>query len=638
MLQQSKPTYEFGLFLLDAKERLLLKNGQPVPLTPKAFDTLLVLVQNSGHALEKDELMKAVWPDSFVEEVNLAHNISVLRKALGEGEQGNRFIETVPRRGYRFIAPVRERTPDETFTLLEERTRSTMLVEEDVLNASHPAQTIVPTRRRQIVLALCALIVLAALAAYYTSTATKKRTPLGLQVRSIAVLPFKPLVSNTRDEVLELGLADVLIMRLSRISEIAVRPITAVRKYAAVDQDPRAAGRELNVDVVIDGTVHRADQQLRITVRAVRVSDGLTVWADQIDEDIGNIFAVEDKVSQQAATALALHLSGEEKELLTKQHTTSEEAYQLYLTGRYHWNQRTEAAIKRSVECYSRAIANDPNYPEPYSGIADAYTTLGYFSFLAPTECFPKAREAANRALELDPTIAEPHTSLGYVKLYYDWDWAGAEREFRHAISLNPNYPTAHHWYSVYLTAMQRFEEASQEIRRAQQLDPTSLVINTDIGFELYYARRYDEALRQLQTVLDMNKEFPLAHLWLGRVYQQKRMYNDALEEFKNTERGVSGWVVAIAAAGNAYALSGDADEARALLKQLDELSRSKYVTPYGEALIWAGLGDRNQAFSWLNKAIADRSHWLVWLKIDPRRDAIRSDARLDELVRRVGL
>jgi tetratricopeptide (TPR) repeat protein len=417
-----------------------------------------------------------------------------------------------------------------------------------------------------------------------------------------------------------------------------VRPITSVRKYAAVDQDPGAAGRELNVDIVVDGTVHRAGQQVRITARAIRVSNELTVWSGQFEEDIGNIFAVEDRVAEQITRALALKLTGEEEERLTRRHTATAEAYQLYLTGRYHWNQRTEAAIKKSVEFYSRAIANDSSYPKPYSGIADAYTALGYFSFLAPADCFPRARDAATRALELDPTLAEPHTSLAYVKLYYDWDWPGAEREFRQAIDLDPNYATAHHWYSVYLTAMERFEEASKEIRLAQQLDPTSLVIHTDIGFELYYARSYGEAVKQLQTVLEMNRVFPQAHLWLGRAYQQQGNYKDAVEEFKAAERGIPGWVVAIAAAGNVYALSGNADEARVLLRRLGELSKGNYVTPYGVALIWAGLGDRDQAFALLNKAVADRSHWLVWLKIDPRWDPIRSDSRFDDLVKRVGL
>lgn len=325
MADESKSTFEFGRFVLDANERLLLRDGQPVALTPKALDTLLVLVQNSGHVLEKDELMKAVWPDSFVEEVNLAHNISVLRKAMGEKEAESRFIETVPRRGYRFVAPVRDGSGKGTFTVLAERTRSTMLVEEEVLNASDPAEAIVPPRRRAFVLALGGLIVLAGSAAYYIWT-TNKQAPVGLQVSSIAVLPFKPLVSNSRDEVLELGLADVLITRLSENSEITVRPITAVRKYAAVDQDPSAAGRELNVDVVIDGTVHRAGEQLRITARAIRVSDGLTVWSGQFEEDMGNIFAIEDRVSAQVASSLALKLSGEEKELLAKRYTASAEA------------------------------------------------------------------------------------------------------------------------------------------------------------------------------------------------------------------------------------------------------------------------------------------------------------------------
>ena len=270
--------------------------------------------------------------------------------------------------------------------------------------------------------------------------------------------------------------------------------------------------------------------------------------------------------------------------------------------------------------------------------MADCYTTLGYFSYLAPVDAFPKAKAAAIKAVELDPTLAEPHTSLAYARLYYDWDWPGAEKEFAEAISLNPNYATAHHWYSVYLTAMERPEQASTEIKRAHELDPLSLIINTDIGFELYYTRHYDQAVSQLKTTLEMKPDFPLAHLWLGRTYQEKAMYDEALAEFKTVESSFRGWPVAIAAIGYVDGVSGKRTDAMNVLRDLNELARQRYVTSYGVALVYAGLGDRDKAFASLEKAHAERSHWLVWLKLDPRWDSLRADPRFADLVRRVGL
>ena len=318
--------------------------------------------------------------------------------------------------------------------------------------------------------------------------------------------------------------------------------------------------------------------------------------------------------------------------------TESPDAYQLYIKGRYHWNQRSEAGLKKATEYFEQAIERDPAYARAYSGLADAYTTLGYLSHLAPRDVFPKANEAATRAVRLDATLTEPHTSLAYVCFYYDWDWTAAETEFRRALTLNPNYATAHHWYAVYLTAMQRFEEARAAITRAQALDPTSLIINTDLGFVLYYSAQYDAAIQQLQMVIEMNPQFALAHFWLGRAYQQMRRYDDAIAEFRGIEAALHGWPVVSAAVGHAQGTSGRTSEARETLQRLERLAKERYVTPYGIALVCAGLGDKDQAFAWLARALEDRSHWLVWLKLDPRFDVLRSDRRYADLVVAVDL
>jgi len=308
------------------------------------------------------------------------------------------------------------------------------------------------------------------------------------------------------------------------------------------------------------------------------------------------------------------------------------------ISGRYHWNQRTEPGLRKATEYFTRAIEIDPAYARAYSGQADSYTTLGYLSHLAPRDVFPKADDAARRALQLDATLTEPQTSLAYVRLYYDWDWMKAEAAFRRAITLNPNYATAHHWYAVYLTAMGRLDEARAAIGRAQTLDPTSLIINTDLGFVLYYSRQYDAAVKQLQMVTEMNPEFALAHFWLGRAYQEKAMYGEAIAEFRQAGTVLQGWPVVTAAIGYVQGVSGRKHEALETLGGLERLAKERYVTPYGVALVHAGLGEKDQALVWLDRALEDRSHWLVWLKLDPRLHSLRSDRRYEDLLLGVGL
>ena len=318
--------------------------------------------------------------------------------------------------------------------------------------------------------------------------------------------------------------------------------------------------------------------------------------------------------------------------------TRSPDAYQAYITGRYHWSQRSEAGLRKATGYFAQAIAADPAYARAYSGLADTHAALGYLSHVAPHDAFPKAKEAATRAVQLDPVLTEPYTSLAYVSLYHEWDWTAAETAFRRAIALNRNYATAHHWYAVYLTAMGRFEEALASIRHSQTLDPTSLIINTDVGFVLYYSRRYDAAIRQLLTVSEMNPHFPLAHLWLGRAYQELQKYEEAVAEFRRTEAVLREWPVLKAAIGHVQGAAGWKHAALETLDELKRLSCERYVTPYGIALVHAGLGEMDQALLWLQRALDDRAHWLVWLKLDPRFDGLRSDRVFGDVLRRVGV
>lgn len=312
------------------------------------------------------------------------------------------------------------------------------------------------------------------------------------------------------------------------------------------------------------------------------------------------------------------------------------DAYRAYLEGRYHWSQRSEASLKKAIDDFQRAVTFDPRFAAAYSGIADSYAALGYLSFVSPADAFPLARRHALLALERDAALAEPHASLGYVKFYFDWDWPVAEAEFQQAIALDLAWAAAHQWYSIYLLAAGRPVEALREIGLARERDPLSLAINTDLGFHYYYTRQYDEAIKQLKSVLAMKPDFASAHLWLGRSYQQTGQFDDALGEFRQVEESVREWPVAVAARGSVEGAASRPDKAKSVLAELQELAGHRFVTAYGVALVYAGIGDSDAAFTWLDKAFAERSHWLVWLRLDPRFDGLRANPRFIELLGRM--
>jgi DNA-binding winged helix-turn-helix (wHTH) protein/tetratricopeptide (TPR) repeat protein len=568
----AKNFFEFGGFRLDARERLLLHQGETVSLTPKAFDMLVTLVENSGHLVEKSELMRKLWPDSFVEEGSLAQNVSLLRKALGENES-QKFIETVPRRGYRFVATV-----------------------------------VVKTGR------------------------------VDAPIRSIAVLPFKSLGVDGGDEYLSIGIAETLTTRLSSLN-LTVRSTSAALRYAGAEKDAVQIGQQFQVDTVLEGSIRRAGERLRVTARLVSVPDEAVLWADKFDEQFTDIFEVEDSISAKVAQALAVKVSGEEQKRLMRRYTNDAEAYQLYLKGRYFWNKRTEEGFNQGITQFKLAVAKDSTYALAYAGLADSYIGLTFYNFGAPHETMPKAKEAAMNALSIDSALAEAHTSLAHVLMNYDWNWSQAEKEFKLSMQLNPDYATAHQWYAIhYLTAINELEEALEEMKRALQLEPTSLVMNSFVGATLYFAGRYDEAVEQCRRTIEMDPNFAVAHWHLALACEQKGLFDDAIAEFQTASTLSGGSPLMKASLGHAYAKANRKEEATRILAELNELSKQRYVSSYERAAISVALGDERQAFQWLEKAFEEHSFHMVYLKVWPQFSAIRSNPRFQQLVQRLGL
>jgi DNA-binding winged helix-turn-helix (wHTH) protein/TolB-like protein len=644
MSRPVKQFYEFDRFRLDTVKRTLLREGEPVPLMPKAFDTLLALVQNSGRVLEKDELMQTLWPDTIVEENNLTQNISALRKALGESPTEHRYIVTIPGRGYRFVANVKEVGEEGAELILEEHTSSRAVIEEeetqtsdlrlqtsDLVSPSH-RRSIVPMPSRLIVVLLVGLI--ASLIYVWHSSQTKP-PETGVAVRSIAVLPFKPLSTDGSDEHLGLGMADTLITKLSNLRQLVVRPTSAVRKYTSPEQDPVAAGREQKVEAVLEGSIQRSGEKIRVTVRLLKVRDGRPLWAYQCSEQqCTDLFAVQDSISEEVAQALLLALTGEEKKRLTKHYTENAEAYEAYLKGRYFWNKRTAEGFQKAIDYFQKAIDIDPNYALAYAGLADSYILMKIFNYPQTGETLQgleaKARAAAERSLEIDDTLAEAHTSLGLI--------GGIEREYKRAIELNPNYATAHHWYALYLSDRGRFDEAIAEIRRAQEIDPLSLVINSDIGIVYIAGRQYDQAIEHFKKAIEMDPNYPDAHAMLGWAYVLKGMYDEGIPEFQKAGALFGGAIVPIGLI-YAHGISGNKREALKLLAKLKRLTKQDHTQIRWAhwVLIHIGLGEKDKAFEALERAYREGENIKPMLNA-PASDPLRSDPRFTDLLRRVGL
>jgi serine/threonine protein kinase/Tfp pilus assembly protein PilF len=467
---------------------------------------------------------------------------------------------------------------------------------------------------------------------------TTRRARSRKSIDSLAILPIINAGGDPDTEYLTDGITESIINNLSQLPKLRVMARSTVFRYKGKDVDPQRVGQELGVRAALTGRALQRGDLLIIKTELVDTEDGSHLWGEQYNRKLSDIFTIEEEISREISDKLRLKLSGAEKKQLTKRYTENNEAYQLYLKGRFYWNKRTLEGLKKGIEYFQQAIDNDPGYALAYAGLADSYNILVSYSALAPHDAFPKAKAAAIKALELDGRLAEAHTSLAFVKFGYDWDWAEAERGFKQAIQLNPGYSFAHNFYGVLLAALGRLEEAFVEIKKAHDLDPLSLPINTNLGWLMYLARRYDESIQQYLKTIDLDDGFPLAHRRLAQTYEQTQRYGEADAEFEKAAAFSGDDIELLSARGHFYAIVGETDKAHGVLRQLEAFAQSRYVPSYLVGRIYLGLGDIDRMFDLLEKALDERYGYLAYLNVEPLFDSVRSDPRFAQLIRRVGL
>lgn len=650
-MTHSARLYEFGPFRLDAAKGVLLRDQEVVSLTPRLIEMLLAFVENSQRLIEKDELMKLLWPDSIVEEANLTVNISALRKALGQRANENRYIVTVPGRGYRFVAEVKGVSEQETEVVLEQHTSTEIIIEEEEDESRAvtyalplPERALLlavgqPSKRRKLLLGSLVAFALIGAVSYLWLSGKLHKPATGARFKTIAVLPFKLLGASETDEYMGVGMADALITRVGSINQFSVRPTSAVLKYARTEQSLIEVGRALNVEAVVEGTIRKSGETYRVTAQLVSVETGAPIWTDKCDEKVTDIFTVEDRVSAKMAEALTLNLSGEEKARLARRHTENAEAYSAYLRGRFHYTKLTPEGIRKAVDYFEQAVAMDQNFSLAHAALASAYARLGFRAFgsLPPHETMPRAKTAALRALELDDVSAEAHTALGMIKLRYDWDWPAAERELRRAIELKPAHAEAHQAYADCLLAMARYDAALAELRIAEELDPSSYVgISLTRLAHLYQNRQYDRLIESCKNLIELDANSYLGYLVLGMAYEQKRMYEEAIAAAKKAIGAVPG-KTGESVLGHIYAKMGRRGEALKVIEEFKEAAKQSYVDSMHIAVIYSGLGDAEQTLAWLEKGYQERSTWMIYLNSDPRYEWLRANPKFQSLLRRIG-
>ena len=561
-----------------------MKQNEEVTLPPKAFDTLLELVKLKGRVLEREALMRKVWPDTFVEEGNVKVIIFNLRKAIEDNPSQPRFIQTVARRGYRFGVDVIE---------IQDSPRSGQEIAD--------------------------------------------QAGADLNIKSIAVLPFK-LLGGVEEEYLGVGLADALIIKLSGLSNIIVRPTSAVRRYIGSDERPDEIARQLNVEAILEGNIYSAGNRIRVTAQLINVKGVTPLWAGKFDERFTDIFDVEDSISEQVAQALMLKLTGHDRQRLTTHYTENIKAYQFYLKGRYHWAKRLSAGTRLAAEHFRAAIDLDPNYSLAYSGLADCYTQLAWLRFLAPCEALPLAKAAALRALELDPLLGEAYASLAWIRLLYDLDYEAAENGFRHSLELKPNYSVARMWFGMFLLAVGRFTEALEEVNKALTLDPLSPIINAVAGWPFYFMRDYQRAIECYRKAIELEPKSLPAHYLLALSYLQFGEPEHAVAEMQ-IARTLDDSSMTVAGLAEAYSGAGEITKATELLEELNRMAgeEGKYVSPYDEAAVYLRLSSADRAMELLENAFEDQSTWRMLLPVDPKFDQLRHDVRFGVLLKRMG-
>jgi TolB-like protein/DNA-binding winged helix-turn-helix (wHTH) protein/Flp pilus assembly protein TadD len=616
----------FGVFDIDLHAGELLKNGLKIKLQEQPFQILTMLLSRPGEVVTRQELREKLWPsDTFVDfDAGLNTVIKRLRDTLDDPADRPRYIETVPRKGYRFIGSLQGSPGLEGAS--------------SPFKGSSKRESLVFRRSIVVLLILLAVAAVSATGVWYYSHSLQGQS--GTRARSLAVLPFENLSGNLGEEYFVDGMTDELITSLAKVSSLRVISRTSVMRYKGAREPLRQIARELNVDAIVEGSVVKSGSHVRVTAQLIDASTDRHVWADSYTQELGNVVSLQNQIAAAITGQIQAKLTPEERQQLARARPVNPEAHEAYLKGRYFWNRRTEKDLEKAIQYFEEAIQKDPNYAPAYAGMADAHMILGSFALNArrPDEVFPKAEIEARKALELDETLAEAHDALGSIRTLYDWDRQATEREYKRALELNPSYATAHQLYGLYLSQIEKHDEAIAETRRALQLDPLSVAISSSLGLRLYFARRYDQAIKQFGDALELDSNHALAHLWLGQTHEQKGNHRQAIIEIQKAVTLSPGSALFVAELGHAYGVAGQRNEALKVLDELHKLSKDHYVSAYDQAIVYLGLGEKEQVFAWLQKAVHERSPMLVNLKVDPALDPLRSDARFRTIMQRVGL
>ena len=645
----------FGIYQVDVRTSELWKQGRKIKLQEQPCRILAILLEQRGEVVTREELRKRLWSDDTFVDFDHSLNTAImrLREALNDSSDNPRFIETLPRHGYRFIAPIEEivgteleKSEEAHSSAIRESSlqvvepgSTTQLLAENV--KPRPAPRSIASRVALIVGILLAILVVALMGVKLRlgRSGSGANTPPN-QIKSLVVLPFENLSGDKDQQYFTDGMTDELIAHLAKIRSLRVISRTSSMEYKDTHKPLSQIARDLNVDAVVEGTVLRSGDQVRITAELVQVATDRHLWAETYESQLGDVLGLQSRVASAIVNEIRVNLTPEEQQRLASTRSVSGESYEDYLKGRYYWNKRSQESLIKAIGYFQSAIEKDPNYALAYAGLADCYSIIGsaIIGTVPSQDVAPKAKAAAMKALQLDDTLAEAQTSLATVHFNYDWDWTGAASGFQRAIELNPSYATAYQRYSLYLMAMGKTDESLAQMTRARDLEPLSISMNFSLGWRLYMARKYDYAIEQLQNTLELDPNFALPRMVLGQAYEQEKAYPKAIAELQKAVAISHDSPQMLGALGHAYGASGNQSEAEKILAKLKEQSEKQYVSPFYVALVYAGLAQNDKAIDWLEKAYKDRSNAIVFSKVDPQLDPLRSTPRFQSLLQRLAL
>lgn len=605
--------YSFGPFVLDPAAGQLTRDGAPVPLAPKTYELLVALAGEPGRLFSKDELFARVWPDTIVSEGSLNRAVATLRQALGDSADEPQYIQTVARRGYRFVAPV---------TVIKDA------------SAPPPAAEPLPQNwRPMMIVAAVGAVVLVAMSAVFVGRTSNHPSP----IRSIAVLPLENLSANPEDEYFADGVTEALITELAKLENVKVISRTSIMQYKRPNKRLPEIARELDVDAVVEGTVLQANRRYRVTAQLIEAETDTHRWAESYERSERDVITVQNDIARAIAREIRAQLSPAESERFARRALTNDpEAYRLYLRGRHFWALRTKESLQKAIASFEAAIARDPQFAAAYAALADTYNVMHNIAETPTTVTFPRARAAALRALQIDPLLGEAHSALAYVEHYGDRDFAEAERQYRRAIELNPSHATAYHTYAGLLAALGRFDEAIRLAEQAVSVDPLSPATNAGLTWDLMMARQYDRAVQQGRRTVELFPEHISADTYLGRAASLAGRHQEAIGSLEAAAKEYDNAII-LSWLAHAYALADRRADAERLVRDLEQRARQRYVNPYYRAFPYAALGRHDEAITLLEQARAEGADQLVWLKVEPAFDPLRPDPRFRALVRSAG-